>query len=99
MVVRTLKVPAQVRKLIRELHPRLKKKVRLALEEILADPHCGKELHKELASYRSLRVGRYRVIYRPNVQGVEIVAIGPRQIIYEEIAREFARERVGDPED
>lgn len=93
MAVRTLKVPAQVRQSIRQLHPRLKKKIRLVLEEILVDPPCGKELQKELATYRSLRVGRYRIIYRPDAHGSEIVAIGPRQIIDEE------KERVGSQED
>lgn len=87
MVARTLKVPGGVRALIRHLHPGLKRKVRAALAEILEDPACGKALERELAGYWSLPVGRHRIIYRPDARGAEIVAIGPRRTIYEEVAR------------
>jgi mRNA interferase RelE/StbE len=74
--------------LVRTLHPHLKKKVRVSLEAILYDPSLGKELEEELAGLRTLRVSRYRIIYRisPGRQ-VEIVAIGPRARIYEETYR------------
>lgn len=84
---RTLKVPATVRKLIRHLHPELKRRVRDALADILADPACGKPLQRELEGYWSLRLGRLRIVYRPDRAGSEIVAIGPRATIYEETAR------------
>jgi hypothetical protein len=38
----------------------------------------------ELEGLRSLRLGRYRVIFRPDTAGAEIIAIGPRRTIYEE---------------
>ena len=87
MSVRTLKVSKTVRDLIRQLHPQMKRKVRDALNDILTDPHCGKPLQRELEGYWSLRIGRHRVIYRPDDAGSEIVAIGPRKTIYEEMAR------------
>ena len=95
MPVPTLKVPPQVRDLIRQLHPNLKRKVRAALADILKDPACGKPLERELRGYWSLQVGRHRVIYRPDEEGVEIVAVGPRRTIYEDAARQILRAREG----
>jgi mRNA interferase RelE/StbE len=93
MPVSLLKVPADVRNLIRRLHPELKRKVRAALAEILNDPACGKALKEELEGYWSLRMGRIRIIYRPVVESVEIVAIGPRETIYQEAARQMRVQR------
>lgn len=91
----TLKVPDQVRDLIRQLHPDLKRKVRAALSDILKDPASGKPLERELKGYWSLQIGRHRVIYRPDEKGAEIVAIGPRRTIYEDAARQILRAREG----
>jgi len=93
MPARTLKTPATVRSLIRHMHPHVKRKVRAALTDILADPDCGKPLEGELKGLGSLRVARYRVIYRPDDAGAEVVAIGPRSTIYEETARHILRDR------
>lgn len=89
----TLKVPTQVRDLIRQLHPNLKRKVRAALADILEDPACGRPLERELKGYWSLRIGRHRIIYRPGGKGAEIVAIGPCRTIYEDAARQILRRR------
>ena len=93
MPERTLKVPTAVRDLIRHLHPAMKRKVRNALNDILTDPACGKPLQRELEGYWSLRIGRQRIIYRPDDAGAEIVAFGPRKTIYDEMARHVLRER------
>lgn len=93
MAARTFKIPAQVRDLIRKLPPDLKRKVREALDDILDDPGCGKPLKRELEGYWSLKVGRHRIIYRPDGEGVEIVALGPRRTIYEYAARILVRSR------
>jgi mRNA interferase RelE/StbE len=92
---RTVRIPPTVRDLIRHLHPDIKRKVRAALADILNDPTCGKPLKRELKGYRSLRIGRFRVVYRPDEDGAEIVAVGPRRIIYEETARRLASTRGG----
>ena len=92
MPERTLKVPKAVRDLIRHLHPLMKRKVRDALNDILKDPDCGKPLQRELDGYWSLRIGRQRIIYRPDDAGAEIVAFGPRKTIYEEMARHVFRD-------
>ena len=93
MPVRRLKVPAEVRNVIRQLHPEFKQKLRAALADILDDPTCGKALKEELEGYWSLRLGRSRIIYRLGEGVVEIVAVGPRESIYEEAARQFRRDQ------
>jgi len=93
MPASTLKVPAEIRSLIRRLHPQLKRKVRAALADILEDPGCGKALKEELEGYWSLPIGRTRIIYRPGEGGVEIVAIGPRQTIYEDAFRQIVQDK------
>ncbi len=81
-------VPDDVAACIRNLHPHLKKKVRSSLKYILDDTHAGKALLDELAGFRSFRVSRFRIIYRITAKNdVELIAIGPRESIYEETYR------------
>jgi mRNA interferase RelE/StbE len=70
---------------IRHLHPGVKKVIREAIRGLSADPLGGHPLTLELAGSRSLRVSRYRVIYRlEETEGVvEIHLVGPRKDIYE----------------
>jgi len=93
MPVFRLKVPVEVRNVIRQVPPELKRKLRAALEDILDDPTCGKALKEELEGYWTLRVGRTRIIYRRAGDNVEIIAIGPRETIYEEAARQIRRDQ------
>lgn len=80
-----LRVPDQVAELIRSMHPVLKRKIKASLQEVLSDPYCGKMLKQELEGLRSVRVSRFRIIYRVSKKReLEIVAIGPRERIYEE---------------
>ena len=82
-----LRIPDDVARLIRGLHPDLKKKVRAAVQAILNDPGSGKALKEELGGLRSYRVGRFRIIYRSKSDLIDIVAIGPRRVIYIETYR------------
>ena len=77
--------------LIRGLHPDLKRKIRSALDDVLADPRVGKALRDELAGLRSCRVARFRIVYRVVATTIEVVAIGPRRTIYEETWRRVRR--------
>ncbi len=87
-----LRVPRRLEELLRGLHPGLKAKVRAGLDLIRTDPAAGKALHGELADLRSLRVGRFRIVYRVAPSRViELVAIGPRRTIYEETLRLLRR--------
>ena len=81
-----IKLPAEVAGLIRSLHPQIKRKIRSAIDALQADPTSGKQLRGELAGYRSLRVGKIRIIYRDAGGVIEIVAIGSREVIYFETA-------------
>ena len=88
-----LRVPAAVAAAIQNLHPGVKRKLRGALEAIAQDARVGKPLKEELAGMWSLRVGRFRVIYRPGPRRtIDIVAFGPRDRIYEETMRLIQRE-------
>ena len=82
-----LKMPDEIRELIRHLHPAMKQKVRVALAEILANPGCGKTLRGELQGIGSFRVSKFRIIYLAVAQVIEVIALGPRRSIYEETLR------------
>jgi len=80
-----LRVPDEIIHLIRGSHPQLKRKIRAALQRIVAKPYEGKSLRVELKELRSFKVSRFRIIYRiASKDIIEIVAIGPRKTIYEE---------------
>ncbi|OGW43584.1 MAG: hypothetical protein A2Y66_02265 [Nitrospirae bacterium RBG_13_41_22] len=88
-----LRLPDDLAELIRTMHPDLKKKVKTSLQTILSDPNTGKSLRNELAGLYSFRVSRFRVIYRiASSKQIEIVAIGPRERIYEETYRLLKKE-------
>jgi mRNA interferase RelE/StbE len=78
-----LLIPRDVAATIRGLHPQLKKKLRAAFQTISSDPAAGKALVDELAGLRSYRVSRFRIIYRQTSGQIEIIAVGPRDRIYE----------------
>ena len=89
-----LRVPAHVADLIRGLHPQIKRKLRAALADIMADPHAGKALKDELAGLWSFHVGKFRIVYRFSdraARRIDLVACGPRERIYEETYRLVAR--------
>lgn len=88
-----LRVPDTVADLVRSLHPLLKVRIKAAFKMIIDEPYCGKPLKAELEGLRSLRVKRFRIIYRLSIEKqIEIVAIGPRKTIYEETSRIIKRE-------
>ena len=84
---RRLRLPPDVASLLRGLHPELKRRVRAGLDRLVADPTAGKALRGELAGLHSLCVGRIRVVYRETARVINIVAVGPRERIYEETLR------------
>ncbi len=91
-----LRIPEEIVKLIRGMHPHLKHKVKRALKTIINEPTSGKALKDELNGLRSLRVSvsRFRIIFRISRKGeMEIVALGPRKSIYEETFRLIEKER------
>lgn len=79
---RVLRLAPYVQEAIRSLHPDLKRRVREALDGLLTTPDSGKALTRELSGWRSVRVGRVRIIYRERGDVLEVAAIGPRTSIY-----------------
>lgn len=91
--VHKVRAPREVAELIRGLHPQLKKKVKASLLAILRDPRVGKPLRGELEGLWSIRGRRFRLIYRiGHRRQIEIVALGPRERIYEETLRLVKKE-------
>ena len=88
-----LRISDDLTDFVRGTHPDLKRKIKSALKRILSDPHSGKSLREELKGLSSYRIGRFRIIYRvASDHIIEIVAIGPRKIIYEITYRIVKRE-------
>ncbi len=55
------------------------------LEKLTTHPEVfGKPLRRSLRSYRKLRVGDYRVIFRIEENTIKIFAIGHRSTIYKD---------------
>ena len=82
--------------LIRGLHPDIKGRILGSLKTLTNDPHAGKGLKDEMEELRSLKIKRLRIIYRlATPEEIQIVAIGPREQIYEETYRLICKERKG----
>ena len=91
-----LRVPNHLVALIRGLHPEIKRKIRGSLKTLANDPHTGKLLKDEMEELRCFKVKRLRIIYRIATQEeIQIIAIGPREQIYEETYRLICKERKG----
>jgi mRNA interferase RelE/StbE len=95
MGIRRLRMSVETARLVRTLHPDLKRKVKAALQAVLNDPLSGKTLKDELEGLQSFKVGKFRMVYKTatNKGFIEIVAIGPRKTIYEETLRLLQREK------
>ena len=88
-----LRVPVEIVTFIRGCHPKLKRKIRAGLQYIVTEPESGKSLKDELEGLKSYRISRFRIIYRiSSKQTIDIVAVGPRKIIYEETYRIIKKE-------
>ena len=89
-----LRVADHAALVLRTLHPNIKRKIKAALHAITADPFTGKALGDELSGLRSYRVSRFRIVYRiAQSKEVEIIAIGPRERIYEETFKLISKDR------
>ena len=88
-----LRIPDHLVELIRSLHPEIKGKIRGSLKSLANDPHTGKLLKDEMEELRSFRIKRLRIIYRiAGQEEIHIIAIGPREQIYEETYRLIRKE-------
>lgn len=73
------------RKQIRKLYPQIKPAVKSSIEKLQENPFSGKFLEKELSGYLSIRMKRFRIIYKigEKEHNVEIHYVGHRKDIYE----------------
>lgn len=72
---------------IRRFHPQVKREIREGIRELLVTPLAGHALQFELAGLRSYRIRTYRIIYRihDDESCLDIVFVGPRRNVYEEL--------------
>jgi len=88
-------VPDETADFLRSLHPEIKRKIRAGLNIIVSEPGAGKSLQDELRGLRSVKIGRFRIIYKvASKRIVEIVAIGPRKTVYEETYRLLKKSQI-----
>ena len=84
---RRLLISDEVSDRVRQLHPDLKRKIRVTLDALLRETLHGKPLQGQLLGFHSARVGRFRVVYRFVRGAVDVLTIGPRRTVYEEAER------------
>lgn len=82
-----VKLTATAAEMFNNLHPDIKKQLKITLKELYKTPHLGKSLQNELIDLRSLKMKRYRAIYQIDDHNKTIIiyAIGHRKDIYEVI--------------
>ena len=73
---------------VRKLHPQIKAAVKSIIETLQDNPYRGKYLEKELAGYLSIRMKRFRIIYKIDEEHhkVQIHHIGHRKDIYRKLS-------------
>jgi mRNA interferase RelE/StbE len=83
-----LVIRSQPAEAIRHLPPQIKRGVRSALRMLRANPAIGEPLQGELEGLRKYRVHRFRLVYRLDrgKRTVDLLAVGQRRTIYEEVA-------------
>lgn len=78
---------------IRKFQPQVKREIKEGIKTLLISPLAGHSLQFELAGFRSYRVRTYRVICR--IHGdescLDVVFVGPRRNVYEELRTLLAR--------
>jgi mRNA interferase RelE/StbE len=80
---------------IRKLHPQVKREIKQGIRELLVAPLAGHALQFELAGLRAYRVRTYRIIYRLHDEEscLDVVFVGPRRNVYEELRTVLLSER------
>ena len=92
--IHKLRVVDDVAELFRTMHPEIKKKFKVSLQVILSNPYRVEALHDELEGPSSFRVSRFRIVCRISTRKqIDIIAIGPRERIYEETLRLISKKK------
>jgi mRNA interferase RelE/StbE len=84
--------PPHVAAIVRRLAPDLKRSIKHAVRALSADPGLGQPLLRELEGLWRYRVRRFRIVYRVDRrrQVLQILAVGHRRAVYEEVAATLA---------
>jgi mRNA interferase RelE/StbE len=87
MIPYRLDIPPHVAKVLRHLHPDLKRALKAALRAIAQNPEIGTPLERELAGLSKYRVRRFRIAYAVDRahRVVRLMAVGHRRRIYDEL--------------
>lgn len=94
-------IPPHVGEAIRALHPDLKRSIREAIRAIAADPQCGAPLRRELDGLWKFRVRRFRIVYAIDrkTKTIRLMAVGPRQSLYEELTTQLRKKESPDQDE
>jgi mRNA interferase RelE/StbE len=86
-------IPPHVAEIIRHLPPDVKHSIRQALRALSVNPDAGEPLRRELEGLWKYRVRRFRIVYAIDRAHriIQIVAVGHRRGIYEEVAEQLRR--------
>jgi mRNA interferase RelE/StbE len=86
-------IPPHVADVIRGLPPEVKRGVKAAIRALSGEPAAGEPLQRELEGLWKYRVKRFRVVYAVDRQRrvLQIMAIGHRRLVYEELAERVRR--------
>jgi mRNA interferase RelE/StbE len=85
--------PPHVAAIVRRLAPDLKRSVKQAVRALTAEPELGEPLQRELKGLWRYRVRRFRIVYRVDRPRriLQVLAVGHRHTVYEELAAELQR--------
>ncbi len=80
----SLRILAKAQKQLERLRDSDRKRIGMAINELLIDPFAGKKLKGEWKDFWSLRVWPFRIIYEidKNIVTVTIVNVGQRKDVY-----------------
>lgn len=68
---------------IQKMTPQLRRRLEIALDQLINDPKAGDPLHGDWQGYWKLRMGDYRIIYRiVNTHVVEVQYVRHRREAY-----------------
>lgn len=85
----------EIADVVRSLPPDLKRTIRNTLDALGEDPSIGLPLRGELQGLWRYRARRFRIVYAVDATArtVQVVAIGPRRTIYDDLKRRRRRRR------
>jgi mRNA interferase RelE/StbE len=82
-----LEVPSSVRRYVRRLEQSRQRQIAVRLRELATDPYdssISKQLHGQVAGWRSSDLGNLRILYQVEdaIRLIAVIDIGPRGDIY-----------------